>query len=635
MQSFGARLLVGLLLTVAAAIVAHAQSPKRVLMLHSFGPEFNDIYARDIRVRLGQQLPGQFELYEEWLPSSRSTDSQDDVAFAGYLSALFVDHPFDLVIALGAPAADFVQSYRQSLFRTTPALLTAVDQRRVPDLTLAPNSTAVARSENLPALVENILRLQPQTSTVAVVIGNSSTDRYWAAQLRDTLKPFTDRVTFTFLNGLSFSGLLKRAAALPPRSAILYVMLSREVPGIPQDEDAAFAALHAAANAPIFSFIDVYMGKGIVGGPMISAEEQDRAAASVAARMLSGEHAADIKTPPITLSKPEFDWRELKRWKIRESDLPPGSTILFREPSAWERYRWQMVSVGTILLLETALIFMLLRERGRRRVAEMESHQRLAELARMNRRSTVGELSASIAHELAQPLSAIQYNTEAAELILQAGPTTDLGEIKNILGEIRRDQNRAGEVIRRLRALLAKAPTETQEVDLNETVREVFGFLSAQAAADRVSLSINLAPRPLFVIGDGIQLQQVIMNLVMNSVEAIRNAASREREITARTALVDGALGEVTIEDSGPGLPPDKRQQLFEPFFTTKESGMGVGLSISETIVASHKGRIWAESRKGGAVFRFTIPLAARELGTSAVRSTVQIRNSPHSRHSI
>jgi signal transduction histidine kinase len=351
---------------------------------------------------------------------------------------------------------------------------------------------------------------------------------------------------------------------------------------------------------------------------MISAEEQDRAAASVAARLLSGEHAADIKTPPITLSEPEFDWRELKRWSIKESNLPPGSTILFREPSAWDRYRWQMVSVCIVLLLETALIFMLLRERARRRIAEIESHQRLTELARMNRRATVGELSASIVHELAQPLGAIQFNSEAAEVMLQAGPRADLSELKNILGDISRDQNRASEVIRRLRSLLAKAPTETREVDLNEMVRQVFEFLSAQAAAARVSLTTDLSSRPPLVIGDGIQLQQVIMNLVMNAVEAIRIADSGERKITGRTRLVDDALSEVIVEDSGPGIAPDKAQRVFEPFFTTKDSGMGMGLSISQTIVESHKGRIWVENRReGGAVFRFTIPLATKQRDTS------------------
>jgi len=138
-QSFSARLIGGLLLTLTAAVVAHAQPPKRVLMLHSWGPEFGDLYARDMRVQLSRQLPGRFELYEEWLVSARFADRQEDAEFASYLNSLFADHPIDLVITLGAPAANFVQRYQQSVFPTTPELLTDVEERRASGPSLTPN----------------------------------------------------------------------------------------------------------------------------------------------------------------------------------------------------------------------------------------------------------------------------------------------------------------------------------------------------------------------------------------------------------------------------------------------------------------------------------------------------------------
>jgi signal transduction histidine kinase len=467
-----------------------------------------------------------------------------------------------------------------------------------------------------------------------VVIGNSPIERYWVGQIRDSLEPFKSRVTLTFLNDLPFIDVLKRVATLPAGSAIFYIVLSPDVEGIPQDEDTALAALHAVASAPIFSYSDAYLGKGIVGGPLISSDEQGRETVSVAVRLLSGEHASDIRMPPISLGKPEFDWRELKRWNIRESDLPPGSMILFREPSAWERYRWQIVAVTVVLVLEAALIVTLLHERRRRRIAEMNAHQRMAELAHMNRRAAVGELSASIAHELNQPLSAILHNSEAARSMLHTA-SPDLSELTDIMTDIERDDRRAGEVIKRVRSLLTKTPSETHDVDLNEMVPEVFEFVAPQAAAYHVALSTSLAPQPLVVSGDWVQLQQVILNLVMNGMEAIRNAASGERKITGRTTLVDGASAEVAIEDSGPGIPPDKAQQIFEPFFTTKDTGMGMGLSIARTIVASHRGRIWAANRReGGAVLRFTLPLAKTERGavqTAANQADSAVGRSPAS----
>lgn len=622
MPSLGARFIGGLLLTFITAIAAHAQTPKRVLMLHSFGPEFNDYLARDMRVQLARQLPGRLDVYEEWLLPARFANSQEDAAlnhedaaFARYLRDLFADHPVDLVITIGAPAANFVQRYQQTLFPTTPELLTDVEERKLASR-LTPNETAVAISVSIPAMMENILRVQPRTSTVAVVIGNSPLEKYWAGQIRESLAHFNDRLMVTFLNDRPFSDVLKRTATLPAGSAILYIMLSPDVDGIPQDEDTTLAELHAVANAPIFSYTDAYLGKGIVGGPLLSGEQQARETIEVAARLLSGEHASNIKVPPVGFAKPQFDWRELKRWNIRESDLPPGSTILFHEPSVWERYRWQLLSLAAVLLLETGLIVTLLQERRRRRIAEIDAQRRMAELARVNRRSTVGALSASIVHELAQPLGASLLNQQEAESILEKGPPADFGELRDIIVDIGRSQRRANEVIRRLRSLLTKAPTETCEVDLNEVVREAFEFLSTQAVAHHVTLSTSLTPQPLLVSGDRIQLEQVLVNLIMNGIEAVSGDAGREPRIVGRVSVVDGTSAEVAIEDSGPGIPPDTLPHIFEPFFTTKDAGMGMGLSIVRTILMSHGGRISAENRaEGGAVFRFTIPLARTQRG--------------------
>jgi signal transduction histidine kinase len=327
-------------------------------------------------------------------------------------------------------------------------------------------------------------------------------------------------------------------------------------------------------------------------------------------RILSGEHAEDIKVPSLHLGTPEFDWRELKRWHIQEAILPPESEVRFREPTAWERYRWLIVSAASLILLESALIINLLYERRRRRSAETEARDRVAQLALMNRRAVAGELSAAIAHELGQPVGAILRDTDVAEMILSESPP-DLNELKEVVGAIRRANQRSGEVIARLRRLLSKAPLELQEIDLNQVVSEVFALLAAQASVRDVTLGLDLATPVPRVSGDGIQLQQVILNLVMNALDAITGANSPERRITGRTAYVGNTANEVSIEDSGPGIPTDTLQHIFDPFFTTKEGGMGMGLSIARTIIVSHGGRVRAENQHGGGVvFRFTLPLA-------------------------
>jgi C4-dicarboxylate-specific signal transduction histidine kinase len=290
--------------------------------------------------------------------------------------------------------------------------------------------------------------------------------------------------------------------------------------------------------------------------------------------------------------------------------VPGGSEIRYRDPGVWEQYRWTIVSALGVLGLQTALIIGLVYERRGRRRAEIETRQRTSELAHMNRHATAGELSASIAHELNQPLGAILNNTEAAIAILES-PSPNVEEIKRALADIKRDDQRASEIILQLRRLLKKSETDSRDIDLNETVRQVLVLLSAEAASRNVSLHDRLSRQTVRVRADSIQLQQVILNLIVNAIESIDDSASGPRQVVSGTALVDEKWGEVFVADSGPGISPENMTRVFEPLFTTKERGMGMGLSIARTIVEAQGGRIWAENQSGGgAVFHIRLPLA-------------------------
>ncbi len=366
--------------------------------------------------------------------------------------------------------------------------------------------------------------------------------------------------------------------------------------------------LRDATNAPIFSYIDSYLGQGIVGGPMLSSEAIGRRMADAAVRILNGETPGDLKIPPVVPGAAQYDWRELQRWKIAENRLPAGSVIRFRAPTVWEQYRWQMALISAIVLVQGSLISTLLIERRRRRFAEVQSRQRMAELAHTNRYSMAGELTASIAHELNQPLGAILANTETAELIVKS-PAPDLKEISEILADIRRDDQRASDVILRLRNLLKKTPVESKSIDLNDIVDETIKFLSGLAIARESELIGVISPVALPIKGDRIQLQQVIVNLVVNAMDAMSNMARTQRRIVIKTAH-NGDSAEVSVGDTGPGVLLDKLKDMFEPFFSTKPDGMGMGLSIARTIIEAHNGRIWAENQaRGGAVFHVSLPL--------------------------
>jgi two-component system sensor kinase FixL len=222
----------------------------------------------------------------------------------------------------------------------------------------------------------------------------------------------------------------------------------------------------------------------------------------------------------------------------------------------------------------------------------------------------MGELSASMAHELNQPLTAILTNAQAAQRFMASGKA-DMNEFREILKDIAHDTTRARDVIRHLRALVKKSESDFTHLDIGETIREVVGFLHGDRVARNVRVVLELATGLPPVCGDRIQLQQVMINLLLNAFDALTNTPVPERSVVVATVLDSSQLIHITVRDNGTGIPADKLHALFEPFYTTKSEGMGMGLTVSRSIIEAHRGRIWAENNpEGGATFHITLPVA-------------------------
>ena len=244
---------------------------------------------------------------------------------------------------------------------------------------------------------------------------------------------------------------------------------------------------------------------------------------------------------------------------------------------------------------------------GRRR-SEEELQQVRAHLAHVGRVSMMGQLASALAHELNQPLGAILRNAEAAELFMQDAEP-NLGEVRAIIADIRKDDQRAGEVIDRLRALLKRRDVERKPVPVGELLEEVFALIRADAAARGVTLRISTSEDLPHVSGDRVHLQQVLLNLIINAMDALGDSPRGSRSVTVAATPIGAEGVEVAVSDTGPGVPPDKLSHVFDPFFTTKAHGMGMGLPISRTIVEAHGGEIrCTRNADGGATFLFTLP---------------------------
>jgi hypothetical protein len=227
------------------------REPKRVLLLHPSSGA-NLLYATNIRAELDRQSPEPLEVYDSSFMVGRPDDEFVADRYGDYLRALFADHRVDLVVAVGGASVRLFHRYRLQLFPTTPILAIA-EGRRLPVSDPSANETTIATSIDFAEVVENILRVLPETTNVAVVIGTSSIEQYWLEQMRVAFQPFASRVSFTWLNDLSFEDLLNRAARLPPRSAIFFVLMLADIAGVAHEENTVFSMISAVANAPIFS----------------------------------------------------------------------------------------------------------------------------------------------------------------------------------------------------------------------------------------------------------------------------------------------------------------------------------------------------------------------------------------------
>jgi signal transduction histidine kinase len=605
------RVLLAGIISFAALETASAE-PQRVLLLHSFGPQFVPwtYFSGQFREALIKQSPNAIDLYEASLESARFAQLEEQGPLIGYLRSLFAERKLDLIVTMGAPAARFVQRYRPQFFPSTPVIMGAVEQRAISGAALTANDTAVSVVLDLPKFIEHILRVLPDTTHIAWAIGASPLERFWVEELRRASQPFTNRLTFEWFNELSFEDMLGRVAKLPPHSAVFFGDIRMDAAGVPLDHERALARLREATSAPIFSYVDSYLGQGIVGGPLLSTEELGQRMAAVAVRILSGETPENIKTPPLGLEAPVYDWRELTHWKISEARLPPGSIVRFRELTVWERYRWPLTVGSTLLLLQGAMITWLLLERRSRRKAEAESRHRSLEVIHLSRTAEAGALSASFAHELSQPLTAIMLSAEEAGRLLGAEPP-NVSRAMEILNQIRQTDQHATEIISHIKKLLKRrSEVEAKELDLNKAIADAIQILSPEAQKRKVTLLAMGIQEPLPVRADSIHLQQVILNLVRNGMDAMTQAAPDAHTITIQTAMPRESIVEVSVSDSGTGIPEHKLRDIFNTFYTTKEDGTGLGLSIARTIVETYGGKIWAENRPvGGAVIRFTLPL--------------------------
>ena len=881
-QTFRVALGCALLLVLFRAIAFGDEPQKNVLIFNSEDLSRPDsmLVNQAIRSTLKDHWKSSIQIYDEAQDSFRLPSQNYEAELVKLLQRKYEAVNLDLIFALGTPALRFLLKHRGDLFTDTPIVFLVQDQSRIADLNLGSNVTGVLGKIEVAPTLDLALAFHPQTQRVVVVAGNAPFDQGLLALARRELQPYEGRAAFSYLTGLTLDEVREQLAVLPDKTIVIFLSFNSDRAGKVYPGPEALSLLEFS-SAPIYIQSQIYLGYGAVGGRLLSYEALGLSAGQMGLRILAGERAQNI-APQIVPSVTMFDWRQLRRWSIDETQIPAGSVVRYKEFSMWELYKWRIVGVVLLCILEALLIVWLLINRSRRRraeeetarfaskvkaererleeivsnvpgvvwesriqpgtnkrttvfisplvesmlgysveewlqtpgfaqsiileedrekatseieaildsgkegvlrfrwvakdgrvvwvethlavmhdetggivglrgvtldisermqaeevknnlvaivessddailsktldgtittwnagaekmygypaseivgqhvttlvpadlkkevagileqiqrgesvdhletvrvtkdgrridvsltispirdehmvivgastiarditgrkKAEAEAREQRAELAHLSRVTMLGELSGSLAHELNQPLGAILRNTEAAELFLQE-PAPDLDELRAILADIRKDDERAGAVIDRMRSLVKRRDIEHSPLDLNVLAREVISLVQPDADSRKVRLALEPASSLPPVLGDRIQLQQVLLNLLLNAIHAVDDSAPDRRRVTVRIKPA-GRQVEVVVSDTGHGIPTDKLVRLFEPFFTTKPNGMGMGLPISRTIMKAHLGSIRAENDPaGGATFCLTLPVAGERSASWATAS--------------
>jgi signal transduction histidine kinase len=450
--------------------------------------------------------------------------------------------------------------------------------------------------------------LVPSMRRLYVVSGDSTYDREILAIAMQKLAHVEPPVEIHHLTGLTRGQASARVSALEHDEVVLYLTMLRDADGQLSGPNApALVQVASSSSVPVLSTIQTQHGRGVIGGWSPNYDLHGRAAGEIARRILQGVDPDTIEVKTVPAATCEVDWYALQRWQIAEGNVPAGCTLLNRPPDAWHAHFWQAMIAAAIILAQAGLLAALLIQSRRRRAAEMRLQARTADLAQESRISMIGALTANLAHEINQPMGAILSNAEAAQIMLEQGTLTP-EKLREILTDIRDDDLRASEVIRTLRGLFARSQWRPTAIEANTEVAEALRHVQFEAARCDVRLMPNYGSDMPAVMGDSVQLQQVVINLVVNAIEAVAHIAGIRREVRIETTAVSNGIA-IAVADHGPGLSPEDAGRLFESTFTTKRESMGFGLSIVRSIVEMHRGRVWFEPNvPHGAVFRVWLP---------------------------
>ena len=528
----------------------------------------------------------------------------------------YKDVRLDLMICIGIDIVSTVKENADDHLLNLPAIVVDYDfsaYGRPFEFQVNSQTTPIRLKMDIKRTIEEALKIFPNTSSIYFITGTSRTDNLILEVSKEAAKNINNNIKTSFVTDQSMDDLLKIVHKLPENSLIFVTSFNSDINLVPYYNTEAVRLISKSANAPVFTYIDMGFGEGSFGGYIISFRKTGPLLGETSVKILKGTDPNSIKISDKDYYDYLLDWRELKKWNLLMLEKQKnGYTVLYKDVTFYGEHKVFLFWGIIFLFLQSYLIitlFHLYRKQKQMTRHIVETDRRQMDIIREDRIMRIGMMSASLSHELNQPLTSILSTAQAGIRFINSGKA-DFEMLKNIFNNIVEDDKRAASVLASIRGLMKLEKREKIRVNLNNLIIEVADLYKSKAIELNCKISLKLTEVPVFVNADSIQIQQVILNFISNASQSIEETEDKINTIYI-TEKVEEEYVSVYIRDYGKGIDESIRDRLFDPFITSYKEGSGVGLAINRLIIVEeHQGKIASRNMPDrGAEFSFSLKI--------------------------